>query len=140
MSTHGCLLVKDERSTEGILLHTTHSAYLIPEIVEIAPKLVATRKKSYISDRKSAKRDLRSDGAVMDWLLCSNCICSLMIGAYTCFFTHVIDINLLPSWSGADNPWILESKNRLWFLTNPDTKEVKEINPVEIYLNDFPEL
>lgn len=54
------------------------------------------------------------------------------IAARPMLLCHVQDAKNLPKWSGAKNPWVLKIKDEIWHLTNPDTNETEEIDPIAI--------
>lgn len=146
MSTHGCILVKGEHYPEGILLHTSHSGTNIPQLVSEAPKVVANKWKTVYKDREAAKHGLERNGDVEDWLFEPTCVCSLLITVRPCMLTHVFnnDASEYASWSGADDPWILEIDGNMWKLISPQDEDLKAptkiIDVVEIFINEFPEI
>jgi hypothetical protein len=133
MATHGVLLIKGEDCPNGVRLHTSHSGYKIPEVVELAPKVVAKRK-LYLKNAEEALNELECDESLAEWFELTECVCALVIGAYSCLLTPVLDNGVRDG-----DVWELEIKGRLWFLKYPSAKQAKEIDPVKLFAEAFPE-
>lgn len=143
--THGCILVKNGQFADelpnGMLLHTSHTGMHIHDCILNAPKLVI-QNHSYIETKDMWDRAIMYNGTLKDWLRYPPCVCALLIAVEPMLLTPVFnnDTSGLPSWSGADDPTVLEIVDDHigfgWVITDDGKKE--RFDPLQAIRDSLP--
>jgi len=141
--TNGSLKIvnKSIDGGEDVYLYTYHTAMDIPIWVKNIPALQA-KKKNYIKNKRSAIEATEWDGTLLDWFFGTNYVAAGVIAASP-FCLMPVSNNYFKQYmkeykkSCGDYVLTLNEKDRTWHLTNEETEET--INPIELFVNSFPE-
>lgn len=124
------------------MLHTTHTAQRIPEIVKEAPGFMALQRYDWLAEFRNHERMPKSREELLDFMS-GNCVgdghdYQIEVAAWLIAcrpgMLRVVPKEYrrdLPSWSGIDHPYLLTLSEHNWRLTRGGLKKPIEFDPIE---------